>query len=478
MNFKMILNVLGWILLFEAGFLLLPAVVSLVFAEWQTAVGFLISAGICLVPGAILAARRPAVTQLFAKEGFVVVSLSWITLSLFGCLPFLFSGATQSFADALFETVSGFTTTGATIFADVEVLPRGILFWRSFTHWVGGMGVLVFLLAFLPLSGGRNMHIMRAESPGPDVSKLVPRVRTTAAILYSIYLAMTVLQFVLLLFGGMDVFESLCTAFSTAGTGGFGLKNDGLAGASPYVQIVVTVFMLLFSVNFNSYYLLLARRPREAFTTEVKVFFAMVASGILIITLSNFESFEILGDTVRHAAFSVASVVSTTGFATADFGVWPLLSQTTLLLLMFVGACAGSTGGGFKLSRVLILFKNAAREVRRQISPREVRQITLDRRPISDEIARGVSTYLVVYVLIYFASLLLLSISGGDFTTNSTSVLATLNNVGPGLSQVGPMGNYSIFSLPSKLVLIFDMLAGRLELFPILVLFSPKTWRR
>lgn len=478
MNFKMILNVLGWILLFEAGFLLLPAVVSLVFAEWQTAVGFLISAGICLVPGAILAARRPAVTQLFAKEGFVVVSLSWITLSLFGCLPFLFSGATQSFADALFETVSGFTTTGATIFADVEVLPRGILFWRSFTHWVGGMGVLVFLLAFLPLSGGRNMHIMRAESPGPDVSKLVPRVRTTAAILYSIYLAMTVLQFVLLLFGGMDVFESLCTAFSTAGTGGFGLKNDGLAGATPYVQIVVTVFMLLFSVNFNSYYLLLARRPREAFTTEVKVFFAMVASGILIITLSNFESFEILGDTVRHAAFSVASVVSTTGFATADFGVWPLLSQTTLLLLMFVGACAGSTGGGFKLSRVLILFKNAAREVRRQISPREVRQITLDRRPISDEIARGVSTYLVVYVLIYFASLLLLSISGGDFTTNSTSVLATLNNVGPGLSQVGPMGNYSIFSLPSKLVLIFDMLAGRLELFPILVLFSPKTWRR
>ena len=478
MNFKMILNVLGWILLFEAGFLLLPAVVSLAFAEWQTAVGFLISAGICLVPGAILAARRPAVTQLFAKEGFVVVSLSWITLSLFGCLPFLFSGATQSFADALFETVSGFTTTGATIFADVEVLPRGILFWRSFTHWVGGMGVLVFLLAFLPLSGGRNMHIMRAESPGPDVSKLVPRVRTTAAILYSIYLAMTVLQFVLLLFGGMDVFESLCTAFSTAGTGGFGLKNDGLAGATPYVQIVVTVFMLLFSVNFNSYYLLLARRPREAFTTEVKVFFAMVASGILIITLSNFESFEILGDTVRHAAFSVASVVSTTGFATADFGVWPLLSQTTLLLLMFVGACAGSTGGGFKLSRVMILFKNAAREVRRQISPREVRQITLDRRPISDEIARGVSTYLVVYVLIYFASLLLLSSSGGDFTTNSTSVLATLNNVGPGLSQVGPMGNYSIFSLPSKLVLIFDMLAGRLELFPILVLFSPKTWRR
>ena len=478
MNFKMILNVLGWILLFEAGFLLLPAAVSLAFAEWQTAVGFLISAGICLVPGAILAARRPAVTQLFAKEGFVVVSLSWITLSLFGCLPFLFSGATQSFTDALFETVSGFTTTGATIFADVEVLPRGILFWRSFTHWVGGMGVLVFLLAFLPLSGGRNMHIMRAESPGPDVSKLVPRVRTTAAILYSIYLAMTVLQFVLLLFGGMDVFESLCTAFSTAGTGGFGLKNDGLAGATPYVQIVVTVFMLLFSVNFNSYYLLLARRPREAFTTEVKVFFAMVASGILIITLSNFESFELLGDTVRHAAFSVASVVSTTGFATADFGVWPLLSQTTLLLLMFVGACAGSTGGGFKLSRVLILFKNAAREVRRQISPREVRQITLDRRPISDEIARGVSTYLVVYVLIYFASLLLLSISGGDFTTNATSVLATLNNVGPGLSKVGPMGNYSIFSLPSKLVLIFDMLAGRLELFPILVLFSPKTWRR
>ena len=478
MNFKMILNVLGWILLFEAGFLLLPAVVSLIYAEWQTAVGFLISAGVCLVPGALLAWRRPSVTQLFAKEGFVIVSLSWIVMSLFGCLPFLFSGATQSFTDALFETVSGFTTTGATIFTDVEVLPRGILFWRSFTHWVGGMGVLVFLLAFLPLSGGRNMHIMRAESPGPDVSNLVPRVRTTAAILYSIYLAMTLLQFVLLLFGGMDVFESLCTAFSTAGTGGFGLKNDGLAGATPYVQIVVTVFMLLFSVNFNSYYLLLARRPREAFTTEVKVFFAMVASGILIITLSNFESFEILGDTVRHAAFSVASVVSTTGFATADFGVWPLLSQTTLLLLMFVGACAGSTCGGFKLSRVLILFKNAAREVRRQISPREVRQITLDRRPISDEIARGVSTYLVVYVLIYFASLLLLSISGGDFTTNATSVLATLNNVGPGLSKVGPMGNYSIFSIPSKFVLIFDMLAGRLELFPILVLFSPKTWRR
>jgi trk system potassium uptake protein TrkH len=399
-------------------------------------------------------------------------------MSLLGCLPFVLSGEIPRFIDALFEITSGFTTTGASVVADVEALSHGILYWRSFSNWLGGMGVLVFLLAFLPLSGGRNMHIMRAESPGPDVSKLVPRVRTTAMILYSIYLAMTAVQFVLLLFGGMDVFESLCTAFSTAGTGGFGLKNDSLASATPYVQIVVTVFMLLFSVNFNSYYLLLARRPREAFPTEVKALFAMVAGGILLITVANFESFELLGDTVRHAAFAVASVVSTTGFATADFGTWPLLAQTALLLLMFVGACAGSTGGGFKLSRVLILFKNAAREVRRQISPREVKQITLDRRPISDEISRGVSTYLVVYVLIYFASLLLLSFGGGDFTTNATSVLATLNNVGPGLSKVGPMGNYSIFSIPSKFVLIFDMLAGRLELFPILVLFSPKTWRR
>ena len=478
MNFRMIFNILGWILLFEAGFLVLPAAVSLLFGEWQTVCAFLLSAGICLVPGALLAWRRPRVTQLFAKEGFVIVSLSWVIMSLFGCLPFLFSGATSSFIDALFEIVSGFTTTGASVFSDVESLPRGILFWRAFSHWVGGMGVLVFLMAFLPLSGGRNMHIMRAESPGPDVSKLVPRVRTTALILYTIYFVMTLLQFVLLLLGGMDVFESLCTSFSTAGTGGFGIRNDGLAGVSPYLQIVVTVFMLLFSVNFNSYYLLLSRRPREAFTSEVKVFFCIVAAAILLVTAGTFDTLATLGDTVRHAAFSVASIISTTGFATVDFALWSLLPQTVLVILMFIGACAGSTGGGIKVSRILLLLKNAVREIRRQISPREVKKVTLDRRPVADEVAHGVNTYLLVYVLIFFASLLLVSRDSGDFTTAFTSVAATLNNVGPGLSQVGPMSNYCFFSVPSKLVLIFDMLAGRLELFPMLVLFSPKTWRR
>ncbi len=483
MNYSMIRYTIGWLCLFEAAFFMVPIITAVCYAEtagWSFLFALLISAAIGIL--LVFVFKKPKNTDIYAKDGFVIVALSWITLSIFGALPFMFTGSTTSFIDALFETVSGFTTTGASIFTEVESLPKAILMWRSFTHWVGGMGVLVFIMAFLPLSGGHNMHLMKAESPGPEVSKLVPRVKNTAIILYVIYFALTLIQFIILLFADMPLFDAINTAFSTAGTGGFGFKNDSFASATAAQQIIVTVFMLVFSINFNSYYLILKLKFKSAFNTEVRAFLVIVFAAISIITVNIVTTLPEfngnIGEALRHAAFSVASLISTTGFATENFDLWPELSKLFLLLVMFVGACAGSTGGGIKVSRILILLKGFFRELKTVVRPRQVKKITLDGKTLDREVVRSVNAYIVCYIIIFFSSLILISFENYDFTTNFSAVTATFNNVGPGFNLVGPAANYSFFNGFSKLVLTFDMLAGRLELFPMLILFAPSTYRK
>ena len=483
MNFRVIKRTLGFLLIFEAVFFLVPLLTALVYGE-QEGVDFLICILICLAVGWLLTLGKVKNQTVYAKEGFVIVALSWIVMSLFGALPFWISGAIPSYVDALFETVSGFTTTGASILYgnEIESMPKCLLMWRSFTHWVGGMGVLVFIIAFLPLSGGRNINIMRAESPGPEVGKLVPKVRQTAGILYLIYASLTVMMFVMLVFD-MPVFDALTTAFATAGTGGFGIKADGFASYSTYSQIVVTVFMLIFSVNFTSYFLLLCGRIKDALNMEVRVFFYIVLTAIVLITLNlcltdftaqNYTT----GEAIKHSAFSVASVISTTGFATADFNLWPAFSKTILVTLMFIGACAGSTGGGMKVSRMIILGKGVANEMKRTLHPKQVKKITMDGKVVEHEVVRGVNSYVFAYVLIYLVSMLIISLDCQDLVTNFTSVATTINNIGPGLGAVGPSGNFAEFSVLSKLTFIFNMLVGRLEVFPMLLLFAPTTWKK
>ena len=477
MNFRMITNILGWILIFEAGFMAVPTLTALVYAE-SVVWAYLITVAICLLLGFALVWKKPRNKTLYSREGFVIVSLSWIVLSIFGALPLYISGETPTYIDALFETVSGFTTTGASIISDVEAISHASLTWRSFTHWVGGMGVLVFIMAFVPLSGGNNLHIMKAESPGPSVSKLVPRIKTTALILYLIYIALTLIEFILLLCGGMSIFEALNTAFATAGTGGFGVKSTSLASYSSYIQIVVTVFMLLFSINFASFYLILLGRVKEAFTTEVVTFLGIVVSVITVITLNARGFFDTVGDAIKHVSFTVASIISTTGFATVDFDKWPELSRACLVLLMFIGACAGSTGGGLKVSRVIIGVKSIAKELYLLVHPKQVKKVTLDKVPVDHEVVRATNVYMVCYIIVFAASVLLVSIENYGLVTNFTAVAATINNIGPGLELVGPTANFAFFSPFTKIVLIFDMIAGRLELFPMLVLFFPGTWKK
>ncbi len=511
MNYKMIGYTLGWILLFEAGFLLVPLITAISFAEWSTLFAILITIAICGVVGLALTLLKPKIKTLYAREGLVIVSLSWVFLSAFGALPFVFSGAIPSYIDAFFETASGFTTTGSSIIPDVELMPKAILMWRSFTHWVGGMGVLVFIMAFLPLGGAQNLHIMRAESPGPTVSKLVPKMRATALILYLIYFVLTVIMFITLLFDGgkdslsgepMTAFEALNTAFATAGTGGFSVNSNSLAGASSYVQIVVTVFMLVFSINFSSYYLVLKRRWKDAFNLEVRAFLMIVAIAIVTVAVNIYyndysaeqesnllavngteyvkgEGYS-LADSFKQASFNVASIISTTGFGTENFVAWPELSQIMLMLIMFIGACAGSTGGGFKISRILILIKGAARELKSAIHPRQVKRITIDDRPVDNEVVRSVNAYIAVYLIVFALSLILISIDPfvTDLTTGISSTLTTLNNVGPGFGAVGPTSNFAGYNDFSTLVLSFNMIAGRLELIPMLILFAPSTWKR
>ncbi len=479
MNYRMIKYTLGWLMLFEAAFFLLPLITGIVFWEKAT-LSFLYSMLAVGAVGALFVLKKPENTKLYSRDGFMIVALSWIVLSLFGALPFVFSGATENYIDAFFETVSGFTTTGASVIADVEALPKCVLIWRSFTNWIGGMGVLVFIMAFLPLSGAHNMNIMRAESPGPSVSKLVPKVKTTALILYLIYFGLTVLQFVLLLFDEMSAFEALNVAFSTAGTGGFSINNDSFISSTPYAQVVTSVFLLIFSVNFASYYLALRGRIKESFSTEVKTFFIIVFVAVALISVNVFKNayFDSFGEALRHALFNVASIISTAGFASADFNLWPALSKTVIVLIMFIGACAGSTGGGIKVSRLVILVKGMAREVRTIIHPRRVRKISIDGKEVERETIRSVNAYMICYIIVFVVSLVLISFEGHDLVTNFTAIVATINNIGPGLEMVGPTGNFGFFSAFSKLVLSFTMLAGRLELFPMLILFYPRTYKK
>ncbi len=485
MNFKMIRNILGWILIFEAGFMLVPAATAVVYGEWRELSHFMVTMLLCATIGLLFVWKKPENTTLYAREGFVTVALSWLVLSLFGAIPFFTTGCIPNFIDALFEMVSGFTTTGSSVIASVEDMPMCINMWRCFSHWVGGMGVLVFIMAFISLSGGQNMHIMKAESPGPSVGKLVPRVKTTAIILYGIYLFMTFVMFVLLLCGEMNPYEALCTSFGTAGTGGFGIRNDSMASFSPYSQIVVTVFMLLFSVNFSCYYLFLLRRFRDAFNVELRRFLYIVAIAIGLITWNVFAStalFGSVGETLRHAAFAVSSIISTTGFATANFDIWPTLSRTLLVALMFIGACAGSTGGGFKVSRLYIVVRGAMNELGNLAHPHRVKKVRMDGSLVDTDVVRTANIYLVWYVLVFSVSVILVSFDNGvtvdPFATNFSAVAATLNNIGPGLGMVGPSGNFACYNAFSKLILTADMLIGRLELFPMLLLFSPSTWKK
>ena len=478
MNFKLVVHTLGRVISFEAICMVLSLICSILTGDGQYT-AFLISIAICLIVGTSLSLIKPKEKRLFSRDGFATVALSWIALSIFGSLPFIISGTIPSFTDAFFETASGFTTTGASILKDVEVLPKSILFWRSFTHWIGGMGVIVFLVAVLPLSGGSNMHLMRAESTGPSVGKLVPKVRTTAKILYTIYFGITVVLLVLLLLGGMDIFEALCTTFGTVGTGGFGFKNSSMADYSTYIQVVITVFMILCGINFSIYYLIIMRKFSLAFrSSEMWAYLGVIAVSIIVISSNCMHLFGGFGESLKHSAFQVGSVITTTGYSTADFDQWPQLSKTILLVLMFIGASAGSTGGGIKVSRIIILLKSIVKEIRIASHPKSTHKVTMDGRNVEHETIRSVNVFMVSYLVIFAFSLLAISIDNMDFTTNFTAVAATINNIGPGFAGVGPTQNFSGYSDFSTVILTLDMLIGRLEIFPMLVLFSPQAWKK
>ena len=478
MNKKMIIYILGKMMGVEGLLLLIPALVSLIYHE-KSVISFLIVAAILLAIYMVFGRKLPASKQIYGKEGFVIVGLAWILWSAFGALPFVISGSIPHYIDALFETISGFTTTGSTILVDIEALPMGISFWRSFTHWIGGMGVFVFLLAILPLTGGYNMHLMRAESPGPSVGKFVPKVRETAKILYAIYIVMTLVEIILLLSAGMPLFDSLTVSFGTAGTGGFGIKNTSIADYNMVIQAIISIFMILFGVNFGAYFLLLGNNKKDAFKLEeVHWYLTIIAGAVAIITINTKDMFHNLFTAFHHALFQVASVITTTGYSTTDFDLWPQLSRAVLVIVMFIGACAGSTGGGIKVSRIIILVKSVKQELGYFIHPRSVKVIKMDNKPLSANSIRGVNAFFVTYTLIFVASLLIITFDNFDLVTNFTAVTATLNNIGPGLKLVGPTGNFGIFSPVAKYILMFDMLAGRLELYPILLLFTPSVWKK
>ena len=478
MNYSMVLYILGHILKFESAFLLLPVLTGLIYQESAT-FSYLLTAAVCFLVGLFLSRKKPTSRTLYTREGFVTVAMSWIIMSLFGAVPFVLTREIPSYIDALFETASGFTTTGASILSDVEVLSHASLFWRSFTHWIGGMGVFVFIMAILPLMGGSTMNLMKAESTGPAVNRLVPHVRDTAKILYGIYLSITAIELFLLCLFGMPLFDALTTSFATTGTGGFGIRNDSIGGYTPAIQNIVAIFMMLSSINYTFYFLLLSRKIREAFhMEEVRWYFAVFLAATAVITYDISEMYGGFKEALHYAFFQVASIFSSTGFSTADFDRWPAMSKTILVVLMVIGACAGSTCGGIKLSRIIVLVKTLKKELSLIIHPREVRKIRLDDRVIPHEMLRSINVFLVIYFVLLLGSTLLICVDELDFTTNFTAVVSMLGNVGPGLNLVGPTQNFSIFSDFSKLVLIFDMLAGRLELFPMMILLLPSTWKR
>lgn len=480
MNFSMIIYILAWVLKIEGIGMILPLICSLLYGENDIALCFFFIGSAANLLGYILTVNKPKKIAFYAREGFVIVAACWVVLSLVGALPFFISGKMPNYIDAVFEIVSGFTTTGSSVLSDVEALGKGLLFWRSFSHWIGGMGVLVLVLTVLPLGGGYNMLIMKAESPGPEVSKMVPRVADTAKALYKIYFVMTIIMIVVFLLSGMPLFDSICIGFGTAGTGGFAIRNSGMADYSMFSQFLITVFMILFGVNFNVFYLIQKRKFADAFhCEEARAYLLIIFVSTLFIALNIFQS---VGKgffyALHHAFFTVGSIITTTGFSTLDFDKWAAPSQMILLFLMICGACAGSTGGGLKVSRLLILLKNLAKEMHLIIHPEAIKKVRLEGKSLDNNVVRSVSTYLIAYCFIYMISIFLISFDGYDFMTNFSAVSATFNNIGPGLGKVGPLGNFSVYSDFSKLVMIFDMLAGRLEIFPMLILFSVKTWRK
>ena len=478
MNFSIIVYIVGMILNLEAALMLLPCITALAYGE-KAGLAFVFVILFCLVIGIPIAMHKPKKKAFYARESFVAVALSWITLSIVGAAPFVITGSIPNPVNALFETVSGFTTTGASILTDVEVLPKCVLIWRSFTHWIGGMGVLVFVLAIIPLTGGYHMALMKAESPGPSVSRMLPKVQSTAKILYAIYIGLTLLQISLMLLSRMPLFDALCISFGTAGTGGFGVLNSSCGDYSTLQQIIITVFMILFGVNFNVYFFLIMKKFGQAFhTEEVRYYLGIIAVAVIAITINVVHMFGSVLEALRHAAFQVGSIITTTGYSTVDFDQWPMFSKTILLMLMFVGACAGSTGGGIKVSRIMILIKSVGKELLLFLHPNAVKKIKIDGKPVAHEVVRSTNIFIVVYVLIFAFSTLIISIDNFDYTTNFSAVAATLNNIGPGLNLVGPAQNYSLFSNFPKLILTFDMLAGRLEIFPLLMLFYPRTWKK
>lgn len=477
MNRAIIRYILGSVLKIEAALMLLPCIVSLIYQE-REGIWYLLVAFLAGILGIAITAKKPKNHIFYLKEGCIITSLSWIMLSIVGCLPFVLTGEIPSFTDAIFETVSGFTTTGSSILSDVEALSYTSLFWRSFTHWIGGMGVLVFMMAIIPMSGGSNINLMKAESPGPSVGKLVPKMRHTARILYLIYFVLTLVQIVFLLLGKMPLFDAVTTTFGTAGTGGFGIKNDSMASYSPYIQWVTTIFMIIFGINFNAYYLILYRQFKKAFSMEevrAYILIILAATGVIFYELVN-NSMGVF-EALTHSAFQVASIITTSGFATADFNQWTALSRTILVLLMFIGACAGSTGGGIKVSRFIIVLKTIFKEISSYLHPRNVKKIKFEDKPIEHEVMRAINVHFITFFVLFVFSLLAVSLEEKDLITNFTAVATTINNVGPGLELVGPTANFGHFNCFTKWILTFNMLAGRLELFPMLMLFVPQIWK-
>ncbi len=478
MNYKIISYILGWVINIEAVCMLLPFLCGIIYSE-PSKWAFLICSVLCFILGLPLIFRKPKNKNMFAKEGFVIVALSWIIISILGAIPFVITGSIPNFIKALFETASGFTTTGASVISDLDVIPRCVLFWRSFTHWIGGMGVIVFLVAILPMSSGSNFYMIKAESPGHSVSKLVPRASHTAKILYGIYISLTFIEIILLLIGGLDWFEATTLTFGTAGTGGFGIKNSSIAEYSSYTQNVITIFMIIFGIDFSFYYILILRKFKSALKMEeVLCYLGIIATSIILIFLNVKEMYGTIGEALEKAAFQVSSIITTTGFTTTDFDLWPQFSKTILILLMFCGACTGSTGGAIKVSRIMILIKSIVKEIKMLAHPKSMIKVKFCGKPLEHETLRGINVFFISYILIFAVIFLIISLDNFDFTTNFTAVAATLGNIGPGLSMVGPTCNFSIFSPLSTVMLTFAMIIGRLEIFPILVLFSFKTWKK
>ena len=477
MNREIIRYILGSVLKIEATLMLLPCIVALIYKE-NEGFPFLLVAAVSGIIGIALTVCKPKNHVFYLKEGCIITSLSWILLSIVGAVPFVLTGEIPSFTNALFETVSGFTTTGASILSDVEALSRTSIFWRSFTHWIGGMGVLVFLMAIIPLSGGSNIHLMKAESPGPSVGKLVPKMKYTARLLYLIYFGLTIAEFIFLMLGGMPWFDSITITFGSVGTGGFGIKNDSCAGYSPYLQWVITIFMILSGINFNAYYFIVFKQFKKAFSMqEVRTYLGIIVTATGIIFVELIRNSMGIADALRHAAFQVGSIMTSTGYATADFNEWTEASRTILVLLMFIGACAGSTGGGIKVSRFITVIKTVFKEINSYIHPKSIKKIKMDGKPIEHEVIRATNVYFITFFVVFVFSLFIISLEEKYLITNFTAVIATLNNIGPGLELVGPTQNFGHFSPLSKYVLMFDMLAGRLELFPMLLLFVPTIWK-